>query len=60
MAHVFIAYKHEDSDFASTLRQNIEDADFRTWMDDDIQAGDNWREAIDQAIHECFTLLILT
>jgi hypothetical protein len=41
VSHVFISYKHDDGDFATVLREKIADAGFPTWMDDDVQAGEN-------------------
>lgn len=59
MAHVFISYKRENSEFAKKLRQKIETAGFKTWMDSDLRAGVDWRYAIDTAIRDSFALLVI-
>jgi hypothetical protein len=60
MAHVFISYKHTDSDdFARSLRQELENAGFDVWWDDDIPAGEDWRREIDQAIEDAFALVVI-
>ena len=60
MTHVFISYKHEDDDFAANLIRKVEDAGFKTWMDHDhLRAGEDWREAIDQAINTAFVVVVI-
>lgn len=58
--HVFISYKHEDRIFASQLIQRIQAAGFRIWIDEDqLRAGENWREAINTAIRQSFALILV-
>lgn len=58
--HVFISYKHEDSDFAEILRNRVEKAGFKTWVDTDgLPAGEDWRAEIDQAIKGAFALIVI-
>jgi tetratricopeptide (TPR) repeat protein len=58
--HIFISYKHEDSDFAEVLIHRIEKAGFRTWIDtDQLCAGEDWRAEIDQAIKNSFALIVV-
>ncbi|MBN1565154.1 MAG: toll/interleukin-1 receptor domain-containing protein [Anaerolineae bacterium] len=59
MAHVFISYKHEDVDFAAQVKQRIEAAGFEAWMDDELRAGEDWREAIDTAIRSAFACVVI-
>ncbi|MBN1565343.1 MAG: HEAT repeat domain-containing protein [Anaerolineae bacterium] len=59
MAHVFICYKHDDSDFAFILRQHLENAGFQVWMDEDLEAGADWRVEIDLAIETAFALIVI-
>jgi hypothetical protein len=59
MAHVFVCYKHEDKRFAVRLRRGLEEAGFEVWMDEDLQAGVNWREEIDHAIRSAFALIVI-
>ncbi len=61
MAHVFISYKREDADFAFEMKRQIERQNFQTWIDDDkLRAGEDWREAIDEAIvRDAFALIVI-
>jgi vesicle coat complex subunit len=58
--HVFIAYKHEDNIFANQLIYKIQQARFRVWIDEEqLRAGDNWREAINTAIRQSFAVILV-
>jgi hypothetical protein len=58
--HVFISYKHEDRVFASQLIRQVQTAGFRVWIDDEqLRAGENWREAINTAIRQSFALILV-
>lgn len=59
MAQVFLSYKHDDGDFAQILRDRIEQAGFDGWIDDNLQAGEDWREMIDRAIRESMALVVI-
>lgn len=59
MAHVFVSYKHEDGDFADVLKHKLVDAGFDVWTDINLQAGEAWREGIDQAIKQSFALIVV-
>lgn len=58
--HVFISYKHEDSDFAENLIHRVENAGFKTWVDSDkLAAGEDWRNGIDESIKNAFALIVI-
>ena len=59
MAQVFISYKHDDGDFALILKDRIEQAGFDGWIDDNLPAGEDWREMIDRAIREALALIVV-
>ena len=61
MGHIFISYKREeDSDFADVLINRLQGEGFTTWVDNDrINAGEDWRNTIDQAIKEAFALIVI-
>jgi hypothetical protein len=60
MAHVFISYAHEDKDFVATLMQQIDRAGFKGWIDSEqLRAGEDWRQAIDDGIHKAFALIVI-
>ena len=59
MRHVFISYKHDDLDFAENVRNRLENAHFKTWMDEHIHAGEEWRNQIDQAIKGAFAMIVI-
>ncbi len=58
--HVFISYKHEDGDFAENLSNRVRKEGFKTWVDNDrLNAGEDWRAEIDQAIKNAFALIVI-
>jgi HEAT repeat protein len=58
--HVFISYKHDEKEFADMLRRQVQMAGFSVWLDEEeLRAGENWREAINQAIKESFALILV-
>jgi tetratricopeptide (TPR) repeat protein len=58
--HVFISYKHDDSEFAENLIHRVEKEGFTTWIDNEsLHPGDDWREGIDQAIRDAFALIVI-
>ncbi|MBV9616991.1 MAG: HEAT repeat domain-containing protein [Ktedonobacteraceae bacterium] len=59
MKHVFISYKHEDFDFAESVKLRLEEVGFKTWKDDHIHAGEEWRNSIDQAIKNAFAMVVI-
>lgn len=58
--HIFVSYKHEDEVFADMLMRQLQLAGFTVWLDTEhLRAGENWREAINQAIKEAFALVLV-
>lgn len=58
MAHVFISYAHTDSDFVALMKLELEKSGFTTWVDHDrLQAGEDWRVGIDEAIQGAFAVI---
>lgn len=59
-AHVFISYSHKDAEFAYNLQHKLEKAEFGVWLDQErLRAGEDWREEIDTAIYDAFTLVLI-
>jgi len=59
MTQIFISYKHDDGDFAELLKGKIERAGFNAWLDENIQAGEEWREMIDLAIRDSAAVVVI-
>ncbi|MBN2303055.1 MAG: HEAT repeat domain-containing protein [Anaerolineae bacterium] len=60
MSHVFISYMSQNGEFAAELTRQLEDAGFQVWADNErLRAGDQWREAIDQALADAFAVIVL-
>lgn len=59
MAQIFISYKHDDGDFAELLKQKVERAGYTVWLDDNILAGEEWREMIDLAIRDAAAIVVI-
>jgi len=57
--HIFISYSHKDGEFAENLIHRITQAGFKTWIDTEINVGEEWRLNIDQAIKNAFALIVI-
>jgi hypothetical protein len=58
--HVFISYKHEDKTFVETLIRQLQTAGFTVWIDNEqLRAGENWRQAINDAVRDAFALIVI-
>lgn len=57
---VFLSYSHQDSAVAHLLATKLKEAGMKVWLDaDQIGAGDNILEKIEQAINESDTFVML-
>jgi hypothetical protein len=62
MAHVFVSYKREYASnvFVARMSKHLEKAGFDVWIDKmELQAGEDWRDAIDQAIRDSLALIVV-
>jgi formylglycine-generating enzyme required for sulfatase activity len=60
MADIFISYASADTEFALKLAQSLRSAGANLWIDRlDIQAGDHWDLAVEQALEKAKILLIV-
>ena len=58
--HIFISYNHNDGDFAEILINRITEGGFKAWVDaEKLNAGEDWRVDIDQAIKNAFALIVV-
>ena len=59
MSHVFLSYSHEDHFFAELTKIKLEEEKIHVWLDQgQLRAGDEWRNAIDKGISDCFAVLL--
>lgn len=60
MSYIFISYAHKDKNFTTNLIHQIKSAGFTSWIDsEEIRAGDNWRQEIDDAIEASFAVIVI-
>lgn len=59
MSHVFISYKHDDAHFVDSLREKLKAAEIDSWLDTDIEAGEDWKQRIDTAIEAAFAIVVV-
>lgn len=60
MIDVFLSYDHRDSDFATVVQIKLEKAGLSVWKDSgQINAGDKWRDEIDQGILDSSVLVVV-
>lgn len=60
MTKAFISYSTRDVDFAQLCQTKLEAAEIEIWMDQTaINAGDPWRESIDEGIQSSDALVLI-
>jgi hypothetical protein len=61
VGHIFIAYAREDWEgMVAPLTVALQDAGMEIWVDQYLnQGGDDWQIAIEQALHECWLMLLV-
>jgi pSer/pThr/pTyr-binding forkhead associated (FHA) protein len=59
--HIFLAYSREDWErFVAGLTVNLQDAGLNVWVEQYLTPGGaDWREAVDQALQECWLMVIV-
>jgi pSer/pThr/pTyr-binding forkhead associated (FHA) protein len=59
--HIFLAYMREDwEDLVAPLTVILQDAGMEVWVDQYLaQGGADWTAAIEQALHECWLLVVI-
>ena len=59
--YVFMSYARRDRHFVDRLSADLQSAGIRTWRDiDQIQPGDQWQHAIEDALEEAVALLYVS
>lgn len=57
---VFISYERADASLAQAVRDRLHATGVEVWFDrDQLRPGDNWRSAIERAISDADTLILL-
>jgi len=60
MLHVFISFSHEDGNFANTLKHDLSQTGFESWMDiERLLRAETWQETIDVHIRKAFVLIAI-
>ncbi len=58
--NLFISYSHVDQNFAKKLASMLADEGLNIWIDvEDIPAGENWRNAIDEGLKTAEIMLLI-
>ena len=60
MTHIFISYSRKDSEYVDSLVESLSQENFHIWLDrKDIQAGQNWRAEIVEAIETADSFVLV-
>ncbi len=59
--HIFVAYAREEwEEYVAPLTVSMQDAGLRVWVDQYlVQGSDDWRVAIEQALQECWLMVLV-
>ena len=55
--YIFVSYAHRDSDRVFPLLQTLQEAGYRIWFDQGIEAGTEWSNNIAQHLQDCSAFL---
>jgi len=53
MGHIFISYSHKDKSYVRKLREALQEEGFEVWIDDRIDYGIRWPQAIQAQLDSC-------
>lgn len=59
MAHIFISYSKQDSEFVRYLRALLEAEGFDVWFDDELNPGDDWWDRLEAQVKACAAFLVV-
>jgi pSer/pThr/pTyr-binding forkhead associated (FHA) protein len=61
VGHVFLAYAREDWEaIVAPLMVALQDGGVKVWVEQYlVQGGDDWRAAVEQAMHECWLMVLV-
>lgn len=59
MAHIFISYSHDDSDYAHRLAKALKKQGLLPWIDDRMDYGTEWPHVIQEHLDECIALVLI-
>jgi formylglycine-generating enzyme required for sulfatase activity len=61
VSHVFISYSHsrQDSEYAHKLADDLKRKGFEVWIDDRIDYGTKWPQAIEDHVDACAAFIVL-
>ncbi|MGC4080066.1 MAG: toll/interleukin-1 receptor domain-containing protein [Rubrivivax sp.] len=57
--YVFISYAHADTQAMHATRAALNDAGLHVWVDEHLQAGEQWAQVLEDRIRNCAVLLSL-
>lgn len=59
MDHIFISYSRHNKAYARQVANHLMAKGFDVWIDDRIDAGVDWQQAIEDAIEACGALIVI-
>jgi len=56
---IFLSYARNDSEYVHKLAKELQRVGVHIWIDQDIEPGENWDEAIEKALNSCDKMLLI-
>ncbi len=56
---IFLSYSHQNTEEATKLRAKLEECGYSVWIDQKIRGGDDWEDAIKDALRKVTDLVVL-
>ena len=58
-SRIFVSYARSDQEFVARLVSGLNQHGISTWTDLDIRPGQNWNDAIDEALNSCDRMIVV-
>lgn len=58
-SRIFVSYARSDQEFVGRLVSGLSQHGISTWTDMDIRPGQNWNDAIDEALNTCDRMIVV-
>lgn len=59
MAHIFISYSHQDTEYAHALADSLQSMGFEVWIDERLDYGSQWPQELQTRLDTCSAFILV-
>lgn len=59
MAHIFISYSHQDTEYAHALADSLQSMGFEVWIDERLDYGSQWPHELQTRLDTCSAFILI-